>query len=217
MLTRVFFIVAILVTAGWVHGRWVDRWGPSPAAAESAASLGLLPVQFGDWVGRDISPEESQIVFKPTTPQIVRRYVNRLDGTTVCLLLTCGRPAGMIVDHTPKTCYTYFGFEEVGLGKRVAVPAESGQAAEFFAHTFVKATPAFTSRVRVFWAWGDRDTWSFPDRPRIHFAGKPVLFKAYVTREMVSDDEPIADDPATPFLRAVLPELQKCLNGQAQN
>ncbi len=211
MYTRIVMAVGLLIAAGWLHGRWVDRWGSSQEIADAAAVFPNLPMICGEWEGRDITSEESPFAYRSQSPQLMRRYSNRLNGNAVCLLLTCGRPSCMIIEHTPKTCYNSLGYEEFGQGRRQSIALDNNGQAELFAHTFVKVTPAYTSRIRLYWSWGVRDSWSFPERPRLEFASKPVLYKLYVTREMISDEERIEDEPIVPFLKALIPELNRTI------
>jgi hypothetical protein len=212
MRTRLLVLAALLGVTGWLHGRWTDRWGTAPQVRTAAAALPSVPLVIGEWEGREITREESELVYRSDAPQIVRRYVHRSSGAVVGLLVTCGRPSGMVIEHNPKTCYSELGFEEPAEGRKV--PAGPPEArGEFFAHTFVKTTPAATTRLRLLWAWGDGRTWSFPERPRIAFAHAPVLYKIYVTRELLSESEPLADDPVLPFIEAALPEITTALSG----
>jgi hypothetical protein len=169
-----------------------------------------VPLVLGDWQGRDITREESELANRSDSPQIVRRYAHRTTGATVGLLLTCGRPAGMIIEHKPWACYTELGYEGIGTGRKVPIgPPEA--PGECFAYTFVKTTPVATTRVRLLWSWGDGQSWGFPDAPRVAYANKSVLYKLYVTREMLSEDEPLDSDPALEFLRAGLPLITAAL------
>jgi hypothetical protein len=208
---RLLLVLALLGVTGWLHGRWTDRWGEPEAIANAAAPLATIPFSIADWEGRDITREESEVAYRASSHQIIRRYVNRNSGSAVGLLITCGRPSSLIIEHTPKTCYTELGYEEVAGGRKVSVGPPDNKS-DFFAHTFIKSTPVSTSRIRLLWSWGDGQNWSFPDRPRIAFARKPYLYKIYVTREMLSEDEPINDDPIMPFLTSLLPQLQATLN-----
>jgi hypothetical protein len=204
---RLVLIVGLLGATGWLHGQWTDRWGePSDVSAAANALPSVVPLAFGDWEGRDITREESEVVYRANSPQIVRRYVNRTTGAAVGFLLTCGRPSSMIIEHTPKTCYSELGYEEVGDGRRLQV-GPNDKRSDFFSHTFIKSMPTTTTRVRLLWSWSDGRSWSFPERPRIAFARTPVLYKIYVTREMLSEDEPIADDPLLSFLETMLPHI----------
>jgi hypothetical protein len=212
MRTRLFVVCALLGVTGWLHGRWTDRWGTVPEVRAAAAALPSVPMVIGDWEGRDITREESELVYRSDNPQVIRRYVHRSTGAVVGLLVTCGRPSGMVIEHNPKTCYTELGFEEPTEGRKVLVGPPEARG-EFFAHTFVKTTTATTTRLRLLWSWGDGRTWSFPDRPRVAFARNQVLYKIYVTREMLSEDEPLADDSVLSFLEAALPKISEALSG----
>ncbi|MDB5311188.1 MAG: hypothetical protein JWO38_5390 [Gemmataceae bacterium] len=212
MWARVLVAVAILGLSGWVHGRWTDRWGAPPAVAEAAAVLPALPMTIGEWDGRDITADQSEAVYRALEHQVLRQYVHRRTGAAVGVLFTCGRAAPMIYEHTPRACYAATGFEEIGAGTRITVDGGAGPAGEFLVHTFAKSSAASTTRLRLFWAWGDRTTWSSPVQPRFTLGRKPVLFKVYVARQLLSETEPLADDPAVRFLRALLPELQATIN-----
>jgi hypothetical protein len=210
MLARVLLVVGLLGVTGWLHGRWTDRWGASGDVAAAADALPGVPMVIGEWEGRDITREESEVVVRSTSPQIVRRYVHRSTGAACGLLVTCGRPSSMIIEHNPKECYKLLGYEEIGEGRKISVGPPDARS-EFYAHTFVKTTATTTTRVRLLWSWGDGKNWSFPDRPRIAFAKTPVLYKMYVTREMISEDEPLTDDPVVSFLDTTLPDMTAAL------
>jgi hypothetical protein len=213
MWARAVIAVVLLGVAGWLHGQWTDRWGVPAVVAESAATLTQLPMTIGEWEGRDVTADESEAVYRELAPTVIRYYTHRRHGTTVGLLLTCGRPAPMIYEHTPRTCYGKTGFAETAGANRITVaPAGGGPTAQFLVHNFVKESAASTNRLRVFWAWGDRETWSSPEEPRFTLGRKPVLFKVYVTRDLVSEEESVADDPAIPFMQLLIPELQKVVN-----
>jgi hypothetical protein len=210
MRPRLLVVVTVLGVTGWLHGRWTDRWGITADVRAAEAALPTVPLVIGEWEGREITREESDLVYRSDAPRIVRRYVHRSTGAVVGLLVTCGRPSGMIIEHNPKTCYTLLGFEEPTEGRKVPAGPPDARG-EFYAHTFVKSTAATTTRLRLLWSWGDGPSWSFPDRPRVAFARTPVLYKLYVTREMLSENEPLADDPAVLFLEAALPEVTAAL------
>lgn len=211
MYTRLIVILVVLGVTGWLHGRWTDRWGQSADVSVAAASLPSVPFVMGEWEGRDITREESEFVMRSDSPQIMRRYVNKTTGATVGLLLTCGRPGGMIIEHYPRQCYRDAGFTEFGDGGKLPCgPAE--RRGEFYAHTFLKNSPTGTARVRVLWSWSDGRSWSFPDFPRVAFGKQPVLFKLYVTRELLREDDPLTDDPAVSFLQTALPEITAAIS-----
>lgn len=215
MSVRLLVVVALLAVTGLLHGRWTDRWGIAGDVGAAAATLPAVPLVIGDWEGRDVTRDEAPAVYRAASPQIVRRYVNRTTGAAVGLLINCGRPSGMIIEHNPKECYKQLGFEEAGEGRKVSAGPADGRG-EFYAHTFVKTTSTSTTRLRLLWAWGDGKGWSFPDRPRVAFARTPVLYKLYVTRDLLSEDEPLTDDATLSFLNAALPDVTAALGGRPQ-
>jgi hypothetical protein len=207
---RLAFLLVMLAVTGLLHGQWTNRWSEPGDVAGAANALPRVPLVVGDWDGRDITREESEVVYRTNSPQIVRRYVNRVTGSAVGFLLTCGSPGSMIIEHTPRTCYSELGYQEIVEGRRLKI-AVKGEMCDFFSHTFVKSNPAATTRIRLFWSWGDGRSWSFPDRPRIEFARIPVLYKIYVTRDLLSEEEPLTDDPIVSFLETMLPQVNVAL------
>ena len=201
----------VLLAVGVTYGVWTDRFGEHPAVGDAARKLEQVPLTAGDWTGRDVGRDDAAFVFKTTAPMILRRYENRLTGDTVGFLLTCGRPKGMIIEHTPRKCYEQSGCEEVGDGRRVAVKTPGGVEAELYSHLFVNKRSPVAAPIRLFWSWGDGTSWSFPERPRVTFAGDAVIYKLYLTRGLVGDDVAPDRDPALDLMRSLIPELNRVL------
>jgi hypothetical protein len=186
-----------------VSGLWTNRWAPARDLEAAAARLALTPETVGDWDARPREMSEREKEGAQVNGAILRDYVNRKTGSTVSLMLLCGRPGPLAV-HTPDVCYRGSGFEEVGAPARPAVPP--GGADHFWVRRFQKQA-AVPVQLRVWYAWSATGEWEAADNPRVHFARQPVLFKLYVIRELPRADEPLEDDAANEFLRTLLPQL----------
>jgi hypothetical protein len=140
---------------------------------------------------------------------LLRRYVNRVNGSAVLVFLTVGRPGPVVSSHCPDSCYPGAGFDCVAPVAKRTIDVSGPQ--EFLTATFSKANRASPIHVRVFWAWSGTGQWSVPDRPRMTFAKYPRLYKLYVIRQLVRPTEPMDGDPITGFVQALVPELDRTL------
>jgi hypothetical protein len=199
---------AILVFGGFVHGLWTDRWGSTEAMAAMAAKLHHVPVQFGEWRGTIGEMDPRVLARTGGLAAIMPTYQNQRTGETVHVLLLYGRP-GPVSHHTPDVCYAGAGYEPVSTPAHWPNPQGDAQ---FWFGTFVK--PRSNDRdaiLRVLWSWSGDGSWSTPNNPKVAFARYQGIFKLYVIRPMITDREPIEDDPCNPFISQFLPELNRVL------
>ncbi|WP_237722551.1 exosortase-associated EpsI family protein [Singulisphaera acidiphila] len=205
--------LALVISAGVVHGRWTHRWTVSHAIEDAAARLDRVPLTLGDWQGEPMELDRKQLALGEIAGYIARRYVNRLNQDTVTVLLVCGSP-GPISVHTPDVCYVGAGFELSGEAGLFSVPRESSfPRAEFRNALLQKPSVHWPTYLRILWSWSAVGPWEVPDNPRLAFASRQVLYKLYVIRQPTSADEPVEDDPSPRFLRILLPELERVLFG----
>src|SRR4051812_4852958 len=99
----------LLVGFGVAEGFWTDRWHQSHAAYDAGRQLAGLPLAVGDWEGAGGELDPRQVVKAELTGSILRQYANKSNGTTVTVLLVCGRP-GPVSVHTPDVCFVGSGF-----------------------------------------------------------------------------------------------------------
>jgi hypothetical protein len=189
----------LIVATGIVHGFWSDRWAPAVEPQQAADRMASVPMTIGEWDGKE--PERPIESVPGVVGSLQRRYTNRVTGATVTIALVCGR-AGPVSIHTPDSCYTASGYD---FGKQSLFAVEPG--IDFWTADAVRVKATEETRLRLFWAWNTGKGWSAPDDSRTAFARCPVLHKLYVLRELNSLSEPVKDDPALTFLRALLPEL----------
>lgn len=203
-----FFLVAL---SGVVHGLWTGRWGHSADLQAAAARCDGVALNLGDWEGEPAPVNARQLAIAEVAGYLSRRYVNRLTGQTVSVLLLCGRPGPMSV-HNPEICYQGAGFQLVGKQEqRRTEPDAAGGQAEFWTARFSR--PGVPPEViRIFWSWRDKGPWVAPANARLTFARSSHLYKLYVVRHLASPDELLEGDPCLDLLQVLLPELQRCLS-----
>jgi hypothetical protein len=202
------FVFVIL--GGVVHGLWTDRWVVCKEPGAAAASLSRLPMTIGNWEGQAIDFKSSRSGQRQISG-IMRRYANRLDGTTVSILLVCGRP-GPVSVHTPDVCYDGAGYDLAAPPVRYLAQTESAMPpAEFWAASFQKQQSAVPTQLRILWSWNATGAWQAPDNPRLAFARLPVLYKLYVIRETTAADEHREEDRCNDFVRRLLIEFKKSI------
>ena len=207
---RALPILTVLVgvlTAGLISGLWSGRWAPAASLEEAAGRLAGVPLVVGDWTGADQEVNPREKAATQANGFLQRRYVNTRTGSPVSLLVLCGRPGPLSV-HTPDICYPGSGFEEIGDKVRYEIPGGKGDW--LWVRRFKKAS-ATPVNLRVLYGWTAAGGWEAPDHERLAFARCPVLYKLYVIREMVQSDEPLEDDPAGDFLRAMVHPLRTAL------
>src|SRR5207244_9729177 len=131
-------------------------------------------------------------------------YTHRKSGRSFVMSLTVGHP-GLTAVHTPEYCYRGSGYEVAG---PIETRGVNGPApGTLWTTAFRKATAANTDQLRIFWAWSAGGPWEAPDHPRLHFMGRPALYKLYVVApggaEAAPGTDPAVDDFLTAFLAAL--------------
>lgn len=206
--------LAILFTAGLVHGRWSGRWTSSPELKSQAAAMDRIPLVLGDWHGQSQTLDKRMIQVAGISHYLMRQYHNVGTGDKLTVLLVCG-PPGPISVHTPEVCYTGIGYQQTGPLTKQRVDAETPpRGDEFWVAKMAKPDALIPEALRILYGWSVGGPWQASDRPRLDFGGAPALFKLYVVREDggAESAKPSASDPGEAFLRQFLPELRKALS-----
>jgi hypothetical protein len=204
----ILIVLSVIVLSGVVDGFWTDRWTVTEELHAATAKLATVPMTVGDWDGRSLEIDARALEIGEIAGYVRRFYVNRRTGSTVTLVILCGRPGPLSV-HLPETCYGGAGFEQAGERKKYSDPGRP--PAEFWVYRFQKREAAVPEYLRVWCSWGVAGAWRVVDTPRLEFSHLPTLYKMHVVRQLPRADEPLTDDPSLEFIRALLPELEKSL------
>ncbi len=209
-------VVAVLIlTAGTIHGRWTNRWARSTELQHAVDHLGKLPLALGDWEGRENVLDEKERNLYAASEAVVwvtRRYVHRVTGEALALLVLCG-PPGPTAAHSPEACYGGGGYGLSGPLERKEVAFGTPPAtAVFQVGNFQRADAASSMGLRIYWSFRGGSSWEVPDNTRLAFARYPALYKIYVIREMAMAQgvQPV-DAVAPKLIEDLLPELEKLL------
>jgi len=195
-------VVAAFAVSGAVSGLWSHRWAPAMDPEQSRKAT-RLPDQVGEWDGRELTVPPGEIEAARADAICRTVYVHRTTGRTATALLLCGRP-GPVATHTPDVCLPGAGFVQVGSRRLVEI---AGRVDDQFARLWFQKDAAVPTPISVYFAWNDGRRWSAPEKPRVAFAGQPVLFKLYVACEREPGADPNAADPAAELLQQLLPRL----------
>jgi hypothetical protein len=195
-----------VIVSGSAHGLWTGRWDVLDGPGRAAARMAGVPMTLGDWDGTAAELDDRQMRVAELSGARVCEYVNRRTGRVVSSLLVCGRP-GPVSVHIPEYCFVGIGYELMGARSRFQDPSLAG--VELWVCDFHKPSTIPPDRLRVFYAWSAKGTWSAPDSPRLVFFREPALYKLYVTRKLLHAEEPLEDDPVIDFLKVFLPQLEK--------
>jgi hypothetical protein len=204
---RVAAAVILIVGAGLVHGKWTNRWGPSPELTELARRFDSVPMVIGDWQGRARELPALDRAVAGAEACLSREYSNPARGITFSVLLLGGLP-GRISTHTPDVCYTGAGFT---LDSPAPFTCRYGPDATVAKFNTALATRGGTnpSTLRIFWGWNASKGWSAPDDPRLSFAAEPALCKLYIVRETGGTAGDPQNDPCNDLMKVLLPELDR--------
>jgi hypothetical protein len=210
---RAFFLLltalAVVISAGLVHGFWIDRWQISTDLDDAAALLDRVGMDLDPWHAEAVELDPRAVRVSGASRYVMRRYTHRTARTSASVLLMCGRSGPMSV-HTPDICYQGSGFEVLGAPARYTVPAgPSSAAAAFWTAKFRKRDAAVPMYLRIYWSWKvPGGTWVAPDSARVTFGRPPALYKLYVIREMPAPDERPENDPSVGLVQRYLAELE---------
>jgi hypothetical protein len=201
--------LAVVIASGLVHGAWTQRWQTSAALDAAVARLAGLPEQVGRWQASPAGLDQDALDMAGAKGWWVRRFTDERTGSSVLVILLCGR-GGPLSVHQPETCYTTAGYTLSAPPVHTAIPSNAGAPAEFWTGLF-KKPEAGGQELRIFWSWYDGGAWRAADHPRWDFAHLPALYKLYAIRETNGRPERLNDDPAAELLRGLLPEMSRAL------
>ncbi len=203
-------VAAILMLGvGYVQGLWSERWGTFPELAIFADQLDAVPMQIGEWQGKQEEGTNEKILqVAGAAGEMVRSYTNA-NGETVRVSLICGREQDLTY-HTPDRCYPAAGFDMQGIPQREVIELPGGKQAQFFAVNFRKSEPTGTHAERGFWSWTGDGEWLAPDNTKLTFASqRAALYKLYVFAGISPDKKQSDRDFSPRVLGSVHPHAQR--------
>jgi hypothetical protein len=201
--TTVIAVLALTLTAAAAHGVVTSRW---TGGRDPIVDVPAIPEKVGDWAGSDDTTDRDD----PGLIHFTRRYTHARTGRSILMSLTVGHP-GLTAVHTPEYCYRGSGYDVAGPIERRPAEVKHGPPAVFWTTQFQKKTAAGTEQLRVFWAWSAGQGWAAPDYPRLHYLGKPSLYKLYVVAGGQADVTPGKDAVLDDFLATLLGALNQSL------
>ena len=172
--------VGLTLADGVIHGRLTFRWIGTPTERLRAADRLLeIPDRCGDWEVVSSKPlsEYVQSILQFES-HISRVYVNRQTQRHVQVAVILG-PFGPTSTHTPDICYTSRDYRIQRQCQRVSVPSEHDPTSQLWVIT-LHSDQLNQDTQRVYYGWSDGGPWQAPGEPRVHFGGRPYLYKLQV-------------------------------------
>ena len=197
--------IAATIASGMLHGHLNQRWGVDSQLQIAAAQLQTLPKSFGDWhesSNKELS--KTAIEMLQCAGYINKIYVNRQTNEKISVVVMVG-PGSTMAIHTPEICYSGRNFSMVGDKRQSKISDTAQNKHEFWLVDFTM-NDTEAKELRVHYGWSDGDTWQAPNRPRLAFAGKRILYKIQIA-EYVTTLQKKLDDRAERFLSEFLSAL----------
>jgi hypothetical protein len=204
--------LGLVLSTGFLHGIWIERWRKSEEPPAAVARLDGLPERVGDWQASSFEMDPRALQQAGAEGHWLRRFTHARTGTAITIILLCGR-TGQMAAHRPEHCYRGAGYETSAPAAKCAVPLGPAEPpADFWTARFRKDDATGPVQLRIFWSWLADDSWRAPDSPRLAFAGVPVLYKLYAVRELQGLPERVEEDPCLDLLGSLIPVLTKSLS-----
>ncbi len=207
---KIVAALALLVGLGIAHGRLSDRWGVPAEIKQTAERVNLVPVEVHGWTSKELEVTERTFEAAGAEGMLKRVYIDPETKRNVQVMAVCGRP-GPISLHPPTVCFVQSGMQmrETPLKSKITV---DGREHEFFVADF-RAPGVLGEWQRTYWAWStDTKSWHAADDARREYAGRPLLYKLYLTTpiDIPADEAAVETDPvALEFMQAFLRALPK--------
>ena len=216
----------LIIASGFASGVWDNRWGLSTELASVSRNVADLPLDLGDWKGKDIDQDPdatARLILRGSLHAMQSRaYTNIRTGQRVNVLLATGRP-GPISTHNPMTCVVNkaaMSQSSDAINATIDVPPLGPVG---YTRCNIRSTSAGGQfdEWTIYWTWHSTKGWTWSDNPRLSFASYRALTKLYVTRQNTEYALGVTkyseeNDPALQFLRDCLPLIEKDLYGRPE-
>ena len=217
MVLPILAIVVILAAGTYYQGTYSERWGRrnSDLLNKFSERLANVPLAFGEWEGNDQEYDEEQFKLSNCDGCVSRLYTSKRTNETVSVYLVSGTARNITI-HTPNWCYVGAGFDMESQPQKYDIECsdnnpDNNPSAEFITTTFLRNTLQVTEHLRIFWTFSDNSNWFGPTGAKMHFAGRPALFKLYLITPIMDPKETPEDSPSKRFAEEFMPILNDVL------
>ena len=180
---------------------------------ESPFPLASLPMTLGDWVGEKTELDPQIVAGTGCNDLITRRYVNRVTGVTVEVIVLHG-PASDIFVHSPDWCYPRAGYISAGEAMERTIPCGDAKM-PFRSAAYTKGDPARPDTQEVVFSWRYNGRWTTTvNRPK-EMARVAGMYKIQVSRRLQANEARTVANPCEAFLELLVPVLEAKIRGQS--
>ena len=197
------FALTALLTGGYVHGLYSERWRTSNELEFGIERLPTVPLEIDGWKAEEIESNQAEFDLAGARGYWSRIY--RKDGQEILAILMVGR-AGRMSVHTPEVCYRGAGYELFGPPVPHDVGEPDAALGRFWTANFMKPSAA-GAELQLDWGWNCGHGWQAPASPRWEFAGRPALYKLYLSRSSAGGNTATQTAIMDGFLRRFVPAL----------
>jgi len=100
----------MLVSSAWYRALAARLEAPVNTTPISSAALERLPLQIGDWMGREVPLDEAIVRATDTDAHINRSYLRNNASQYISLYIASGVKARDLMPHRPEVCYSGAGW-----------------------------------------------------------------------------------------------------------
>lgn len=198
-------LVATTVTAGFVHGRWTNRWGHRPNIISAGERLEKLPLVIGNWQSKGDSPLDPVAArLLQCAGSINRVYENAKTGDHVAVAVLLG-PSGPIAVHTPEICYSSQNYQ-ISHDRRPWMVNDPDQPEDEFWDLRMQGKDLEAPPFRVLYGWTNEKKWNATVNPRYKYGGSSYLYKLQLAGSIPVEGQDY--DTCREFLVEFLPVLR---------
>lgn len=201
-------VLGSVLVSGAVAGVLSHRWGVPTDLADAGLRIANFPDRVGPWECQTTEAYDAEVAeMLECVSNTSRTYRNRETGESVQVAFHVG-PTGPTSVHTPDVCYSRQNYTQQGERRRVSVGAATRWGGSFWQSNF-RSNGLHGENIEALYGWTSGERWIAADRPRFHFAGKPLLYKLQVVAPTNGDGSDKDGDRATcqRFLNELLPVL----------
>ena len=213
--------LVLLVASGVLYAMQTGSTRDPEVMADAARRVDIArDIAVPGWTSERIEFTSEQLAAAEAAGGGTVRY-SAIDGpaasSSINVMLLCG-PHGPISVHPPTACFQGVGYRQVRPERVETIKATDGTVlGTFWVTDFEQERNGVTERIRTWWTWSPNAEWHAATNARMEFAGQPVLYKLYLTEQVLAHsheedaESDLAEGVIPDFARTYLPELKKVL------